>query len=239
MNPMAHLWLGFSVAFLATGCKRGAEIEETKAMIDPLVQAQALVRECTVCHGTKEAQRGPILNGMEAWYLTEQLEKFRSGIRGAHPENRSEHLMGVGVRKIQNDFQLAYLADWFASQPPVPAMRTVKGDIEKGKAFYEARCASCHGRQGEGNRLVRGPSLQRLEGWYFLGQMRKFRSGERGYHPSDEGGIAMAAASKEISTGTLRDVVAYCVETFGPEEAPSSRSKYLPKPSAKPPIKAF
>jgi hypothetical protein len=69
--------------------------------------------------------------------------------------------------------------------------------------------------------------------------MRKFRSGERGYHPSDEGGIAMAAASKEISTGTLRDVVAYCVETFGPEEAPSSRSKYFPKPSPKPPIKAF
>ena len=31
----------------------------------------------------------------------------------------------------------------------------------------------------------------------------------------------MAAVSKDLSTGTLRGVVAYCVETFGPEEAPS------------------
>ena len=49
----------------------------------------------------------------------------------------------------------------------------------------------------------------------------------------------MVAASKDISTGTLRDVVAYCVETFGPEEALSNRDKYGPKSSAKPPLKPF
>ena len=87
--------------------------------------------------------------------------------------------------------------------------------------------------------MVRGPSLQRLEGWYFLEQMRKFRSGERGYHPLDEGGKAMAVVSKDLSTGTMRDVVAYCVETFGPEEAPSNRDKYGPESSVKPPLKPF
>ena len=147
--------------------------------------------------------------------------------------------MGVGVRKIESDYELAYLADWFAKQEPVPAIRTVKGDLEKGKKFYEERCAACHGANGEGNRLVRGPSLQRLEGWYFLEQMRKFRAGERGYHPLDEGGRAMVAASEGISTGTLRDVVAYCVETFGPEEAPSNRQRYGPTPTTKPPLEPF
>lgn len=224
---------------VVAGCNQTVEVEEPKKAIDPLVRVQALAKECMVCHGTKEAQRGPILNGMETWYLTDQLEKFRSGIRGTRPVNRSEYLMGVGVKKIESDFELAYLADWFAGQAPVPAIRTVKGDVVKGKKFYEERCASCHGAKGGGNRLVRGPSLQRLEGWYFLEQMRRFRSGGRGYHPLDEGGRVMVAVSKDISTGTLRDVVAYCVETFGPEEAPSNRDKYGPESSAKPPLKPF
>ena len=55
----------------------------------------------------------------------------------------------------------------------------------------------------------------------------------------DEGGKAMAAVSKGLSTGTMRDVVAYCVETFGPEEAPSNRDKYGPESSVKPPLKPF
>ena len=32
---------------------------------------EALVASCVVCHGVQEAQRGPILNGMENWYLRE------------------------------------------------------------------------------------------------------------------------------------------------------------------------
>ena len=185
--------------------------------------------ECMVCHGTKEAQRGPILDGMEVWYLTEQMEKFRAGIRGNRPSNRSEHLMGVGARKIESDLELAYLADWFANRPPVPAIRTVKGEVEKGKEFYEQRCASCHGANGEGNRLVRGPSLQRLEGWYFLEQMRKFGSGERGYPLPTRGDEVMAAAQGYFGRYAARGGVLR--ETFGPEEAPSNRDKYLgPKP---------
>ena len=71
-------------------------------------------------------------------------------------------------------------------------------------------CASCHGENGEGNRLLNAPSLQRLEGWYFLEQMRKFRSGERGYHPQDIGGQAMAAASQ----GDLGSKFAQCGRLF-------------------------
>ena len=236
---MRFLFCSLTFGVMVSGCRQPVEVAEPKEPVDPLVRAQALAQECTVCHGTTEAQRGPILNGMETWYLTDQLEKFRAGIRGKRASNRSEYLMGIGVQKIRSDYELAYLADWFAGQDPVPAVRTVKGDLEKGKKFYEQRCASCHGANGEGNRLVRGPSLQRLEGWYFLEQMRKFRSGERGYHPLDEGGKAMAAVSKDLSTGTMRDVVAYCVETFGPEEAPSNRDKYGPESSVKPPLKPF
>ena len=193
-----------------------------------------LVRECRVCHGVEEAQRGPILDGMEYWYLYDQLQKFRSGIRGQNPENRSEHLMGIGIKKLQNDLESSYLADWFARQDPKPAVRTVRGDAERGKLFYEARCASCHGEKAEGNRLLAGPALNRLEGWYFLEQMRKFRSDGRGYHPLDETGRMMAAASKGIADSTLKDVVAYIVNTYGPEDEPTMFERMVPGKSPKP-----
>lgn len=190
-----------------------------------------MVASCTVCHGVKEAQRGPILNGMEPWYLADQINKFRHGIRGLNPDNRSEHLMGVGIRKNLTDLEVVQLADWFSSLPPQPAIRTVKGDPERGKESYEKRCASCHGLQGEGNPGLVSPSLTKLEGWYFYQQMRKFREGERGYDSRDEGGRVMAAAAKELADYDIRNLVAYCVENFGLEEAeplktyPATRSK--------------
>ena len=81
---------------------------------------------------------------------------------------------------------------------------------------------------------MQSPALSRLEGWYFYEQMRKFRNNSRGYHPRDLAGQTMAAASKELSDGDIRDVVAYVVENFGPVEAASQRDKYLPARSAKP-----
>ena len=207
--------------------------DQFKGLTD-VQRAEALVSECLLCHSNKEAQRGPVLNGMENWYLLDQLQKFRSGVRGKIASNRSEYLMGVGARKINNDYELAYVANWFAEQDPLPAIRTIDGDLKEGKKFYEQRCISCHGENGEGNRLVNAPSLTRLEGWYFYQQMKKFRSGERGYHPHDIGGQAMAAASKEISDRNLRNVVAYSVDKFGPKEEISNRERYAPKGSMQP-----
>ena len=126
------------------------------------------------------------------------------------------------------------MANWFSEQEPLPAIRTIEGNLEDGKIFYDQRCASCHGENGEGNRLVEAPSLQRLEGWYFLEQMRKFRSGQRGYHIKDITGQSMAAASKEISDRNLRNVVAYSIDAFGPEEEISARDRLAPQGSRKP-----
>ena len=85
----------------------------------------------------QEAQRGPILNGMENWYLRDQINKFRSGIIGNNPENRWEHLMGIGARTITEDLDVPYLAYWFSSKEPMPAIRTIRGDLELGKDLYQ------------------------------------------------------------------------------------------------------
>jgi cytochrome c553 len=226
--------LFFGTTILWFSCVPETSQKDVMPMITDSERGQALVAECMLCHSNREAQRGPVLNGMETWYLLDQLEKFRSGVRGKVASNRSEYLMGVGARKIKDDYGLAYVANWFSEQDPVPAIRTVRGNLEDGKKFYEQRCLSCHGEKGEGNRLVNAPSLTRLEGWYFIEQMKKFRSGARGYHPQDLGGQAMAAASKEISDRNLHNVVAYCVDAFGPKEELSNRDRYAPKGSKKP-----
>lgn len=223
------------LASLGCGSKVGSSPEITKSMENAaLAKMDGLIKECRVCHGVEEAQRGPILDGMQYWYLYDQLLKFRSGIRGQNSENRSEHLMGIGVKKVSNDLEAAYLADWFSRQEPKPAVRTVKGDLEKGRVFYQSRCASCHGSEAQGNQSAGGPSLNRLEGWYFLDQMRKFRSGLRGSHPMDQTGKTMAAAAKEISDGTLRDLVFYVVREHGPPDDPWNKGRNVPAKSVKP-----
>ena len=219
---------------LVISCVPESKITEPTLAISDKERGEALVAECLLCHSNKEAQRGPVLHGMETWYLMDQLEKFRSGVRGKLVSNRSEYLMGVGAKKIHDDYELAYVANWFSEQDPLPAIRTIEGNLEDGKIFYDQRCASCHGENGEGNRFVEAPSLQRLEGWYFLEQMRKFRSGQRGYHIKDITGQSMAAASKEISDRNLRNVVAYSVDAFGPEEEISARDRLAPQGSRKP-----
>ena len=128
-----NLW--FTLIFCGCVKKEIPRVEDESVKAPVLVESEMMVKvqECRVCHGTQEAQRGPILDGMEYWYLSEQLQKFHAGIRGQNPENRSEYLMGVGARKINNQVEIAYLADWFAKQEPKPAIRTIQGDKVLGK----------------------------------------------------------------------------------------------------------
>ena len=221
--------IGLSVLALAilAGCLPESGQRKSSSLAETSRRPEALVAECALCHSTIEAQRGPILNGMDHWYLLEQIQKFRSGVRGQNPENRSEYLMGVAAKKIPNDYEMAFLANWFAKQKPLAAVHTVPGDPEMGADLYAKRCASCHGENAEGKRETFSPSLTRMEGWYFLDQMRKFRSGLRGKSPADLGGQVMAAASVGLTNQQLRDIVAYVVEAFGPPRALSLREQTL------------
>lgn len=224
--------------FLIGGCvknqEKNVEISQESTSVFIESEMAVMVSECLVCHGTKEAQRGPILNGMDYWYLSEQLQKFHSGVRGQNPENRSEYLMGVGIRKVKNQVEIAYLANWFSNQETIPAIRTVRGDLIRGKELYEQRCVQCHGEHAEGNRKLQSPALDKLEGWYFIEQMRKFRSGDRGYHLMDEWGKVMASASKDLSDWDLKNMIAYVIDEFGLPEAAPLIDSAIPAPSSKP-----
>lgn len=239
MNAISvRLIINCLLVMILFGCVKrdNSKPTEKNSSTSGLVESEmiAKVNECRICHGTKEAQRGPILDGMEYWYLAEQMQKFHSGVRGQNPRNRSEYLMGVGTRKIENKVEIAYLADWFANQKPKPAIRTIRGDKVLGKKLYEQRCVQCHGENAEGNRKLKSPALDKLEGWYFIEQMRKFRSGERGYHPQDEWGRVMAVASKGLADWDLKNLIAYVIDEFGLPEASPLGETSIPQSSEKP-----
>ena len=147
---------------------------------------------------------------MEYWYLSEQLQKFHAGIRGQNPENRSEYLMGIGTRKIVDQIEIAYLADWFAKQEPKPAIRTIQGDKVLGKKLYEQRCVQCHGERAEGNLKAEIlPWIARKVG--ILLNRCESLDPEKSVviiHKMN-GGKVMATASKELADWDLKNLIFY------------------------------
>lgn len=153
-------------------------------------------------------QRGPLLEGREAWYVEHQLTQFKQGLRGSNPKNKSETLMASAMSKLPNQAAIRDVANWLAAQPAAIHRQTVRGDVAKGEALYQ-RCSSCHGPRAEGIELQHAPRLAGIEDWYLADQLRKYIKGQRGYHPDDVHGQTMRAASVGLSPQDVTDLTAY------------------------------
>ena len=66
-----------------------------------------------------------------------------------------------------------------------------------GEELFEL-CVQCHGNAGQGNALALAPSIAGLSEWYLKAQLEKFKSGARGMHPDDLGGLRMYPMSLAI-----------------------------------------
>ncbi len=62
---------------------------------------------CAYCHGAQgqgiQAMNAPALAGQDDWYLVRQLEHFRDGIRGGHPQDYYGKQMGFMADILQGD----------------------------------------------------------------------------------------------------------------------------------------
>ncbi len=177
-------------------------------------KANVAYQSCLICHSAQEMQRGPIIDGLPAWYVEGQLRKFRAGVRGEKPGNRSEYLMASARDRIGDDKQIALLARYIESLPPQKRHPVIRGEAAKGKILY-MRCIACHGDRGQGNQLLKSPPLNIQEDWYLLDQLRKYAKGQRGYHADDIEGQQMAVAIAGLEDQDFKDLVAY-LQTFEP-----------------------
>ena len=187
------------------------------------------VAACESCHGTDGRGNpridAPRLAGLRAAYLERQIDGFRRGYRGRHPED----LEGLEMRPMVEGFadaDLAAVAAWLASlsAPPrtgdAPALGAAEparasaraGNPERGRTLYRA-CAVCHGPSGEGNELLGAPRLAGQASWYTARQLQKFVDGVRGSHPDDTSGASMRTAVAELAAPDAADIVAW-IETL-------------------------
>jgi cytochrome c553 len=168
---------------------------------------------CTVCHGANgngnDAIRAPKIAGMEPWYIRRQLDAFRVGLRGKHPEDAAGHEMQpVGVR-LRTEADIDRVLAYVATFSPKPPSATVAGDATRGRQSF-VTCSACHGARGEGNETIGAPALAGRTDWYLLTQLANYAAGIRGADPRDAYGAQMRAAIAALQDRRqMQDVVAY------------------------------
>ncbi|MCC6350274.1 MAG: c-type cytochrome [Candidatus Eisenbacteria bacterium] len=178
-------------------------------------RSSQLYETCMPCHGSSGegnlALRAPAIAGLPKWYVLAQLEKFKKGVRGAHPDDMEGHRMRPMARSLLGPNDPELVADH------VSKMRAVwekpdfaMADTSAGGTTYRGLCVTCHGEGGEGNEALGAPPITRQHDWYMVAQLRKFQSGMRGSNPDDITGAQMRAMSLTLADSVaMHDVVSY------------------------------
>jgi cytochrome c553 len=157
-----------------------AEIELALALEPDTANGLRLYRECAECHQPegwgKPDGSYPQLAGQHTTVIVKQLADIRAGIRGA-PEMHGF----VTIQKLGDAQGVADVAGYIDTLEI--SVNNGKGpgtDLAAGKNLYDAKCARCHGKNGEGDGNKYIPRIQAQHYEYLLRQFRDIRDGRRG-----------------------------------------------------------
>ena len=168
---------------------------------------------CVSCHGDKgegkKISNAPRISGQQSWYIARQLNNYKQGIRGAHPNDITGMQMRSMSRTLYTDKDIEDIVAYIDTLDGRGRHSGINGNIEAGKSAFSV-CVTCHGANGEGNTALNSPKIAGLQDWYVERQLHNFKNGIRGVHQKDIYGqqmrpMAMALASDQ----EIRDVTAY------------------------------
>jgi len=164
----------------------------------------------------------PAIAGLPEGYLTSQLKKFKSGIRGTHPADLFGTRMAPMARYLRVEGDLEGIAAYVAAMKPVPAKPTLTGgSVVKGEQRFQV-CAACHGVDGMGNKDLQAPKLVGQNDWYLLNSLKNFKAGGRGGDPvADPMAAGMRANAQALDDQGMLDVIAY-INVLAPAPAPAA-----------------
>lgn len=185
---------------------------------------------CAGCHG-ENAQGSPDgeyprLAGMSTRYLSKQLNHFKTRDRlniPMVPYTNDRELPGEDIEAIVTYISSIELPTKLAAIEPdsvddgsfdalgrLEASRAVMniprypGNVESGKRVYKKECATCHGKQGQGNEDGLIPALSGQYSLYLKRQIEQFRKAERIHDaPGD------AAIFKQFGDSEINDILAF------------------------------
>lgn len=168
---------------------------------------------CTQCHGAagegNQAALAPNIAGLPEWYVLAQLQNFKSGARGTHPEDTGGLRMYPMSWTLKTDEDMKAVSAFVAAMPKVhPAPTLTGGDPARGEQYY-AVCTTCHGPDGGGNQAMGSPRISDQADWYMLSSLQKFKAGTRGTYPNAAVMRGMAATLPDEQA--MKDVIAYIV----------------------------
>ena len=172
-----------------------------------------LFEACVPCHGVagegKPAVGAPAIAGLPAWYVSAQLERFQTGVRGQHADDIEGLRMQALSRQLRSEVERTAVASHVASLPPVTSTAGIGGgDVAAGQQTY-LLCASCHGVTGAGFEAGKVPPLAGMDASYVVAQLGKFRNGIRGTTPDDAFGPVMRSVAQNLSPENIDQVAAY------------------------------
>jgi cytochrome c553 len=177
------------------------------------ISGAELFEACVPCHGAagqgSAVLGAPAIAGLPAWYVSAQLERFQTGVRGRHADDVQGLRMQAMSRQLRSEMETSVVARHVASLPRVTNTAAIGGgDAAAGQRAY-LLCASCHGVTGTGYEAGRVPPLAGMDDWYVAAQIRKFQNGVRGTMPGDAFGPVMRAVAAPLSTENINQVAAY------------------------------
>jgi cytochrome c553 len=202
MRPLFPL---IAVAALA-GCVRPDGAQQT-------LPGEELYAACASCHGKDGAGKAfvqaPSIAGLPEWYLLAQLKKYRTGVRGAHPDDSEGLRMRAMSRQMMNQEEVEAVAKYVSKMTPHALAPTIVGDAKLGEASY-ATCSACHNADGKGNVALNAPPIVGQYDWYLASQLKKFKAGIRGTNQYDVTGAQMRPMSMTlVDDAAINNVVAY------------------------------
>ncbi len=184
------------------------------ASAQDLARGKELFELCAQCHGPRgegnQLVLAPSIAGLPTWYVVEQVTKFKSGLRGVHPDDVAGLRMHPMGRALKSDEEIQAVAAYVESMPranPKPVLEG--GDPQRGAALY-APCIACHGANADGNQALWAPRLQGANDWYLLSSLRRYKAGIRGTNPLNANAqIMRGMAGTLVDEQAMKDVVAY------------------------------
>ncbi len=184
---------------------------------DP-VAGQAQYAVCVACHGPEgkgmQIMNSPKIAGQEDWYLRRQLNYYKAGVRGAHPQDTFGQQMAPMVMTLVNEQAMEDVIAYIGTLPDEPAEVTITGDAERGEDIW-VTCGACHGYDAEGIKALNAPRMAGMTDWYLARQLENFKADIRGRHADDLYGWQMAEMARILKyDGAVNDVVAY-INTLG------------------------
>ena len=91
---------------------------------------------------------------------------------------------------------------------------------QRGRQLFAA-CAPCHGSAGEGRKDVGAPAIAGLHSWYIEVEVNQFRTGIRGAHFDDPGGLRMRPMVKAFRDEDVKLVAGFVSSLPAVKQAPA------------------